>query len=101
MISAIGINKITPIIPKSKSKILLIILFAAALVAVCWMLMEYWLGTRGFGMNGEIGRLRFGSRTAFALAQFWKRVDEAKDIPDEPLKREMGLADNGLPSGEK
>ena len=44
-------------------EILLIILFAAALVAVCWMLMEYWLGTRGFGMNGEIGRLRFGSRT--------------------------------------
>ena len=79
-------------------EILLIILFAAALVAVCWMLMEYWLGTRGFGMNGG---LRFGSRTAFALAQFWKRVDEAKDIPDEPLKREMGLADNGLPSGEK
>lgn len=82
-------------------EILLIILFAAALVAVCWMLTEYWLGTRSLGMNGENGRLRFGSRTAFALTHFWKRVDEAKDIPDEPLKREMGLADNGLPSREK
>ena len=53
-------------------EILLIILFAAALVAVCWMLTEYWLGTRSLGMNGEIGRLRFGSRIAFALTHFWK-----------------------------
>ena len=82
-------------------EILFIILFAAALVAVCWMLTEYWLGTRSLGMNEEIGRLRFGSRTAFALTHFWKNVGEAKDILDEPLKREMRLADNSLPSRGK
>lgn len=80
------------------SEIFLILLFAAALIAVCWMLTEYWLGVQGAGGNEEIGRLRFGSRTAFAFTHFWKRVDEARQIPGETLKKEMGLADNGLPS---
>lgn len=82
-------------------EILLIILFAAVLLIVCWMLIEYWLGIKSGTMNDEVGKLRFGSRTAFALTHFWKRVDDAKDIPEETLKREMSMADNGLPSGEK
>ena len=65
-------------------EILLIILFAAALVAVCWMLTEYWLGTRSLGMNGEIGRLRFGSRTAFALTHFWKR-GQRSSVPGKTM----------------
>ena len=69
-------------------ELLMIILFTVALLAVCWILAEYWLGMKASGHHEEVGRLRFGSRTAFA-------------IPDDTLKHEMGLADNGLPSRDK
>lgn len=82
-------------------ELLMIILFTVALLAVCWILAEYWLGMKASGHHEEVGRLRFGSRTAFALAHFWKRMDDAREIPDDTLKHEMGLADNGLPSRDK
>lgn len=82
-------------------EIFLIILFAAALLAVCWMLTEYWLKMKQEGMHEGLGRLRFGSRTVFALTHFWKKMDDARDIPNDLLRREMGLADNGLPAAGK
>ena len=82
-------------------KFMILFISAAALVIVCWILAEYWLGMKASGHHEEVGRLRFGSRTAFALAHFWKRMDDAREIPDDTLKHEMGLADNGLPSRDK
>lgn len=73
-------------------ELLYILLFAAVLVLVCWMVAEYWIGVRSRGINEEVGRLRFGSRTAFALTHFWKAVDDAGDIPEKKLKEEMRLA---------
>lgn len=71
-------------------KILLIIIFAAALVFFCWMLVNYWLRSKGHSIRKETGRLKFGSKTAFAMTDFWNAVDEAKDIPKEVIKEEMG-----------
>lgn len=82
-------------------EILLVLLFAAVLLLVCWMLAEYWIGIRSGGMNGESGKLRAGSRTAFALLQFWKKVDHVKEIPEDTLKMEMERADLGIPGKEE
>lgn len=70
------------------AKVLLDFLFIAVLLTVCWILMEYWLGKRRTEVDEEMKQLRFGSRTAFALSRFWKRVDEGKHIPKETLKEE-------------
>ena len=70
-------------------KILLIIIFAAALVFFCWMLVNYWLRSRSHSTGKEPGKLKFSSKTAFAMTDFWNAVDEAKDIPKEVIKEEM------------
>lgn len=64
------------------AEVLSILLFAVVLVVVCWMFAEYWIGVRTRGTGEDAGKLRFGSRTAFALTHFWKAVDDAGDIPD-------------------
>lgn len=74
------------------TNVISILLFAVVLLAVCWMLAEYYLGIKGQSADGDNGHLRFGSRTAFALSHFWSRVDGVREIPAERLKQEMGSA---------
>ncbi|BDZ76554.1 hypothetical protein [Claveliimonas bilis] len=73
------------------AEVLSILVFAVVLVVVCWMFAEYWISVRSRGTGEDVGKLRFGSRTAFALTHFWKAVDDAGDIPKEKLRKEMSL----------
>lgn len=70
-------------------KILLLIIFAAALLFFCWMLTSYWLRKRRQMLDYDVGKLRIGSVTAFAMTNFWKKVDRAKDIPKDTVKSEF------------
>lgn len=80
------------------AELLSIIVFAVVLVVVCWMFAEYWIGIRNKGIGEEATKLRFGSRTAFALTHFWNTVDEAGDIPKKTLKKEMSLVNQPIES---
>lgn len=73
------------------TEVLAVVLFSGVLIGVCWMLAEYWMGARDRVGGEETEKLRFGSRTAFALTHFWDTVDEAGDIPKKRLEKEMSL----------
>lgn len=79
----------------------LLMIFAVALLFICWMLAEYWIGIRNGSMHEQTGKLRAGSRTAFALLHFWKRVDHARDIPKDTLKKEMQMTEMEIPGKEE
>lgn len=67
-------------------------IFAAAVLVFCYVLTRYWFGTGRHMPEQDVGKLRFGSKTAFALTHFWKAVDDAKELPSETVKSGMGSA---------
>ena len=83
------------------AEVLSILVFAVVLVVVCWMFAEYWISVRSRGTGEDVGKLRFGSRTAFALTHFWKAVDDAGDIPKEKLRNESCKSAGGRPQFQR
>lgn len=77
-------------------ELLSIIIFAGVLFVVCWMFTEYWIGVRNRGVGEKTAKPCLGSRTALALTHFWNTVDEAGDIPNETLKKEMSLVNRSI-----
>ncbi len=80
------------------SKIIFILCSSSALFIFCWILTAFWLRVRGERPDKDPEKLRFGSRTAFAMTHFWKHVDEAGELPEETLKEELGTILNDRPS---
>ncbi len=64
-----------------------VIVFSAALLFFCWLLLEYLLNRRG---SEPEGGLYLSSKTAFACTHFWKAVSDAKNLPEEALREETG-----------
>lgn len=64
-----------------------VIVFSAALLFFCWLLLEYLLKQKS--REPEDG-LYLSSKTAFACADFWKTVSDAKNLPEETLREETG-----------
>lgn len=80
------------------SKMIFILGSSVALLFFCWILTIFWLRIRGERTEKDPEKLRFGSRTAFAMTHFWKHVDEAKELPKETLKEELGSIQKDQPS---
>lgn len=80
------------------SKMIFILGSSAALLFFCWILTVFWLRFRGERPDKDPDQLRLGSRTAFAMTHFWKHVDEARELPKETLKEELGNIQKDLPS---
>lgn len=72
------------------AKLIFTLIFAAAVLFFCYLLTRYWYRTGRYMWEKEAGNLRFGSKAAFALTHFWKAVDDAKELPKETVKGEMG-----------
>lgn len=64
-----------------------VVVFSAALLFFCWLLLEYLLNRRG---REPEGGLYLSSKTAFACTQFWKAVSDAKNLPEETFHEEAG-----------
>lgn len=56
----------------------------------CYLLTRYWFRAGRYTPVKDIGKLRFGSKTAFAMTHFWNAVDDAKELPIESVKGGMG-----------
>ena len=80
------------------SNMIFILGSAAALLFFCWILTIFWLRVRGERTEKDPEKLRLGSRTAFAMTHFWKHVDEARELPKETLKEELGSIQKDQPS---
>lgn len=64
-----------------------VLVFSAALLFFCWLLLEYLLNRRG---REPEGGLYLASKTAFACTRFWKAVSDARNLPEEKLREETG-----------
>lgn len=61
-----------------------------AVLFYCYLLTRYWFRAGRYTPVNDAGKLRFGSKTAFAMTHFWNAVDDAKELPIESVKGGMG-----------
>lgn len=70
--------------------IVMLLVSAAALLAVCWMLTEYWLRSVRKLSGEKISSLGILDRMAFAFEDFCGGVNHKKDFRRMHLEDEMG-----------
>lgn len=78
-------------------RILIILVSAAALLIVCWMLTEYWLRSVRKLSVEKISSLGILDRMAFAFEDFCKGVNHKKDFRRMRVEEELG----SIPMEEK
>lgn len=70
--------------------VLITIIFSASVLLFCWILLSYLYHAIGGLSEKELHKLRFKNKFAFALTSFWKAISEAKFLPQESIKKEVG-----------
>ena len=72
------------------SNLIFTLIFVVAVLFFCYLLTKYWFSAGRYTPVNDIGKLRFGSKTAFAMTHFWNAVDDVKELPIESVKGGMG-----------
>ena len=72
------------------SNLIFTLIFVIAVLFFCYLLTRYWFRAGRYTPVNDTGKLRFGSKTAYAMARFWNAVDDAKELPIESVKGGMG-----------
>lgn len=72
------------------SNLIFTLIFVVAVLFFCYLLTRYWFRAGRYTPVNDTGKLRFGSKTAFAMTHFWNAVDDAKELPIESVKGGMG-----------
>lgn len=74
--------------------ILITVIFSVTVLLFCWILLSYLYHATGGLTERDLHKLRFKSKVAFALTSFWKRISEAKILPQESIKKGAGRITN-------
>ncbi len=70
--------------------ILMIVIMAAGLLCVCWMLVEYWLRSNGLIQKEEVSVLSVWGKMAYAFEHFCRVIQNQKKLRNVPIEEEMG-----------
>lgn len=70
--------------------VLVTIIFSGSVLLFCWILLSYLYHAIGGLEEKDLRKLRFKNKFAFALTSFWKTISEAKFLPQESIKKEVG-----------
>lgn len=69
--------------------ILMIVIMAAGLLCVCWMLVEYWLRSNGLVQKEEVSVLSVWGKMAYAFEHFCRVIQNQRKLRNIPIEEEM------------